>query len=153
VWIASRGGKELRSQQWRLRRIDAIAGLWGSLVERVSQDCTSRTRSRLRHARAHLRAIGGTSLGGGRFGECSEQAEQLQVGDVLDDYRRGQVGDVLFEGFPPLILTSTSAKSGTRREKLIGNFDIDDKIYVGGSAAGSAASPETLRRPHHTRVR
>jgi deazaflavin-dependent oxidoreductase (nitroreductase family) len=52
----------------------------------------------------------------------------------------GKVGGQ-FEGFPLLILTSTGAKSGTKRENLIGYFDIDDKIYVIGSAAGRDASP------------
>ncbi len=52
----------------------------------------------------------------------------------------GKVGGQ-FEGFPLLILTSEGAKSGTKRENLIGYFDIDDKIYVVGSAAGRDASP------------
>jgi deazaflavin-dependent oxidoreductase (nitroreductase family) len=33
------------------------------------------------------------------------------------------------------------AKSGERRENLIGYFDIDDTVYVAGSAAGRDASP------------
>ena len=52
----------------------------------------------------------------------------------------GKVGGQ-FEGFPLLILTTTGAKSGERRENLIGYFDIDDKVYVVGSAAGRTASP------------
>ena len=52
----------------------------------------------------------------------------------------GKVGGQ-FEGFPLLILTSTGAKSGEPRENLIGYFDIDDKVYVVGSAAGRDASP------------
>ena len=52
----------------------------------------------------------------------------------------GKVGGQ-FEGFPLLILTSTGAKSGTRRKNLIAYFDIDDTIYVVGSAAGRDASP------------
>jgi deazaflavin-dependent oxidoreductase (nitroreductase family) len=52
----------------------------------------------------------------------------------------GKVGGQ-FEGFPLLILTSEGAKSGAQRENLIGYFDIDDKIYVVGSAAGRDASP------------
>jgi deazaflavin-dependent oxidoreductase (nitroreductase family) len=52
----------------------------------------------------------------------------------------GKVGGQ-FEGFPLLILTSTGAKSGAPRENLIGYFDIDDTIYVVGSAAGRDASP------------
>ena len=35
----------------------------------------------------------------------------------------GKVGGQ-FEGFPLLIMTSTGAKSGARRENLIGYFDI-----------------------------
>jgi deazaflavin-dependent oxidoreductase (nitroreductase family) len=52
----------------------------------------------------------------------------------------GKVGGQ-FEGFPLLILTSTGAKSGAPRENLIGYFDIDDTVYVVGSAAGRDASP------------
>jgi deazaflavin-dependent oxidoreductase (nitroreductase family) len=52
----------------------------------------------------------------------------------------GKVGGQ-FEGFPLLILTSTGAKSGAARENLIGYFDIDDTVYVVGSAAGRDASP------------
>ena len=46
-----------------------------------------------------------------------------------------------FEGFPLLLLTSTGAKSGAERVNLVGYFDIDDKIYVVGSAAGRDKSP------------
>jgi deazaflavin-dependent oxidoreductase (nitroreductase family) len=52
----------------------------------------------------------------------------------------GKVGGP-FEGMPLLILTSTGAKSGEQRENLIAYFDIDDKVYVVGSAAGREASP------------
>jgi deazaflavin-dependent oxidoreductase (nitroreductase family) len=52
----------------------------------------------------------------------------------------GKVGGQ-FEGFPLLILTSKGAKSGASRENLVGYFDIDDTIYVVGSAAGRDASP------------
>ena len=70
----------------------------------------------------------------------------------------GKVGGQ-FEGFPLLILTSTGAKSGEQRENLIGYFDIDDKVYVVGSAA--AATPPRLgvqparaaRRHRRDRVR
>ena len=60
-----------------------------------------------------------------------------------------------FEGFPPLLLTSTGAKSGTERLNLIGYFDIDDKIYVVGSAAGRDESPAwvfNLRAHPHVQV-
>ena len=52
----------------------------------------------------------------------------------------GKVGGQ-FEGFPLIIMTSTGAKSGAERENLIAYFDIDDKLYVVGSAAGRDASP------------
>ena len=60
----------------------------------------------------------------------------------IDEFRRngGKVGGQ-FEGFPLLLLTSTGAKSGAERLNLIGYFDIDDKIYVVGSAAGRDSSP------------
>ncbi|MFI5509154.1 nitroreductase family deazaflavin-dependent oxidoreductase [Mycobacterium sp. NPDC051804] len=60
----------------------------------------------------------------------------------IDEFRSndGKVGGQ-FEGFPLLILTSIGAKSGDERENLIAYFDIDDKIYVVGSAAGRQASP------------
>ena len=60
----------------------------------------------------------------------------------IAEFRRngGKVGGQ-FEGFPLLLLTSTGAKSGAERVNLIGYFDIDDKIYVVGSAAGRDASP------------
>ncbi len=52
----------------------------------------------------------------------------------------GKVGGQ-FEGFPLLIMTSTGAKSGAERVNLIGYFDIDDTIYVVGSAAGRDRAP------------
>jgi deazaflavin-dependent oxidoreductase (nitroreductase family) len=60
----------------------------------------------------------------------------------IDEFRRngGKVGGP-FEGFPLLLLTSAGAKSGTQRVNLIGYFDIADKIYVVGSAAGRDQSP------------
>ena len=60
----------------------------------------------------------------------------------IDEFRTngGKVGGQ-FEGFPLLILTSKGAKSGAERVNLIGYFDIDDKIYIVGSAAGRDASP------------
>lgn len=60
----------------------------------------------------------------------------------IEEFRRngGKVGGQ-FEGFPLLILTSIGAKSGEERVNLVGYFDIDDKIYVIGSAAGRPASP------------
>jgi deazaflavin-dependent oxidoreductase (nitroreductase family) len=60
----------------------------------------------------------------------------------IEEFRTngGKVGGQ-FEGFPLLIVTSTGAKSGARRENLVGYFDIDDKIYVVGSAAGRDSSP------------
>jgi deazaflavin-dependent oxidoreductase (nitroreductase family) len=60
----------------------------------------------------------------------------------IEEFRRngGKVGGQ-FEGFPLLLLTSTGAKSGAERINLVGYFDIDDKIYVVGSAAGREKSP------------
>ncbi len=60
----------------------------------------------------------------------------------IEEFRRngGKVGGQ-FEGFPLLLLTSTGAKSSAERLNLIGYFDIDDKIYVVGSAAGRDKSP------------
>jgi deazaflavin-dependent oxidoreductase (nitroreductase family) len=60
----------------------------------------------------------------------------------IEEFRAngGKVGGQ-FEGFPLLILTSTGAKSGAERVNLIGYFDIDDTIYVVGSAAGRDSSP------------
>ncbi|MCV7042870.1 deazaflavin-dependent nitroreductase [Mycolicibacterium moriokaense] len=60
----------------------------------------------------------------------------------IEEFRRngGKVGGQ-FEGFPLLLLTSTGAKSGEERINLVAYFDIDDKIYVVGSAAGRDQSP------------
>ena len=60
----------------------------------------------------------------------------------IEEFRHngGKVGGQ-FEGFPLLLLTSKGAKSGAERINLIGYFDIDDKIYVVGSAAGRDSSP------------
>lgn len=60
----------------------------------------------------------------------------------IEEFRSngGRVGGQ-FEGFPLLLLTSTGAKSGAERLNLIAYFDIDDKIYVIGSAAGRDQSP------------
>ena len=60
----------------------------------------------------------------------------------IDEFRRngGKVGGQ-FEGFPLLLLTSRGAKSGAERVNHVGYFDIDDKIYIVGSAAGRDASP------------
>lgn len=60
----------------------------------------------------------------------------------IDEFRRngGKVGGQ-FEGFPLLLLTSTGAKSKTQRVNLVAYFDIDDKIYIVGSAAGRDQSP------------
>ena len=46
-----------------------------------------------------------------------------------------------FEGFPLLLLTSTGARSGAQRVNPVAYFDIDDKIYVVGSAAGRDNNP------------
>ncbi|HEX4587473.1 MAG TPA: nitroreductase/quinone reductase family protein [Mycobacterium sp.] len=60
----------------------------------------------------------------------------------IDEFRRngGKVGGQ-FEGFPLLLLTSTGAKSGAQRVNPVAYFDIDDKIYIVGSAAGRDRDP------------
>ena len=60
----------------------------------------------------------------------------------IDEFRAngGKVGGQ-FEGFPLLLLTSTGAKSGAQRVTPTAYFDIDDKIYVVGSAAGRERDP------------
>ena len=70
----------------------------------------------------------------------------------IDEFRRngGKVGGQ-FEGFPLLLLTSTGAKSGAERLNLIGYFDIDDKIYIVGSAAGREKSPAWVFNPRPPR--
>lgn len=74
----------------------------------------------------------------------------------IEEFRRngGEVGGQ-FEGFPLLILTSTGAKSGEKRENLLGYFDIDDTVYIVGSAAGRDGSPAwvfNLRADPHASV-
>lgn len=60
----------------------------------------------------------------------------------IDEFRRngGKVGGQ-FEGFPLLLLTSTGARSGAERVNPVAYFDIDDKIYIVGSAAGRDKAP------------
>jgi deazaflavin-dependent oxidoreductase (nitroreductase family) len=60
----------------------------------------------------------------------------------IDEFRRngGKVGGQ-FEGFPLLLLTSTGARSGAQRVNPVAYFDIEDKIYVVGSAAGRDNNP------------
>jgi deazaflavin-dependent oxidoreductase (nitroreductase family) len=60
----------------------------------------------------------------------------------IEEFRRngGKVGGQ-FEGFPLLLLTSTGARSGAQRVNPVAHFDIDDKIYVVGSAAGRDNNP------------
>jgi hypothetical protein len=63
----------------------------------------------------------------------------------IEEFRRngGKVGGQ-FEGFPLLLLTSSGAKSGAERVNLVGDFDIDNKIYVVGSAAGRDRIPAAI---------
>lgn len=60
----------------------------------------------------------------------------------IEEFRSngGKVGGQ-FEGFPLLLLTSTGAKSGAQRVNPVAYFDIDDKIYIVGSAAGRENNP------------
>jgi deazaflavin-dependent oxidoreductase (nitroreductase family) len=73
----------------------------------------------------------------------------------IEEFRRngGKVGGQ-FEGFPLLLLTSTGAKSGAERVNPVAYFDIDDKIYIVGSAAGRDSNPAWVHNiranPHVT---
>lgn len=60
----------------------------------------------------------------------------------IEEFRSngGKVGGQ-FEGFPLLLLTSTGAKSGAQRVNPVAYFDIDDRIYIVGSAAGRDSNP------------
>ena len=60
----------------------------------------------------------------------------------IDEFRAngGKVGGQ-FEGFPLLLLTSKGAKSGQQRVTPTAYFDIDDRIYIVGSAAGRDRDP------------
>lgn len=70
------------------------------------------------------------------------QAERDFNARNIEEFRRngGKVGGQ-FEGFTLLLLTSTGAKSGEQRIAPVGYFDIDDRIYIVGSAAGRDSSP------------
>ena len=72
-----------------------------------------------------------------------DMAEEREFNEHnIEEFRRngGKVGGQ-FEGFPLLLLTSTGAKSGQERINPVAYFDIDDKIYIVGSAAGRDSSP------------
>jgi len=74
----------------------------------------------------------------------------------IEEFRRngGKVGGQ-FEGFPLLLLTTTGAKSGATRVNPVAYFDIDDKIYVVGSAAGRDSDPawvHNIRKDPHVTV-
>lgn len=60
----------------------------------------------------------------------------------IEEFRRngGKVGGQ-FEDFPLLLLTSTGARSGAQRVNPVAYFDVDDKIYIVGSAAGRDRNP------------
>jgi deazaflavin-dependent oxidoreductase (nitroreductase family) len=70
-------------------------------------------------------------------------AEEREFNDRnIEEFRRngGKVGGQ-FEGFPLLLLTSKGAKSGQQRINPVAYFDINDRIYIVGSAAGRDSSP------------
>ena len=73
----------------------------------------------------------------------------------IEEFRRngGEVGGQ-FEGFPLLLLTTTGAKSGAQRVNPVGYFDVDDRIYIVGSAAGRENNPAWVHNiranPHVT---
>ena len=72
----------------------------------------------------------------------------------IDEFRRngGKVGGQ-FEGFPLLLLTSTGARSGAQRVNPVAYFDIDDRIYIVGSAAGRENNPAWVHNIRaHSRV-
>ncbi len=71
-----------------------------------------------------------------------DQAERDFNEQNIEEFRAngGKVGGQ-FEGFPLLLLTSTGSKSGAQRIAPTAYFDIDDKIYVVGSAAGRDRDP------------
>jgi deazaflavin-dependent oxidoreductase (nitroreductase family) len=76
------------------------------------------------------------------MGDDDMRAEREFNEHNIEEFRRngGKVGGQ-FEGFPLLLLTSTGARSGAQRVNPVAYFDVDDKIYVVGSAAGRENNP------------
>ncbi|MCG5431953.1 nitroreductase family deazaflavin-dependent oxidoreductase [Mycobacterium sp. MYCO198283] len=84
------------------------------------------------------------------------QAEHDFNTRVIEEFRAngGKVGGQ-FEGFPLLLLTTKGAKSGQERVNPVAYFDIGDKLFIVGSAAGRDASPGwvfNLRADPHATV-
>jgi deazaflavin-dependent oxidoreductase (nitroreductase family) len=74
----------------------------------------------------------------------------------IEEFRNngGKVGGP-FEGFPLLLLTTKGAKSGVERVSPVAYFDIGDKLFIVGSAAGRDSSPGwvfNLRADPHVTV-
>lgn len=78
----------------------------------------------------------------GAMGDDALSSEREFNEQNIEQFRRngGKVGGQ-FEGFPLLLLTSTGARSGAQRVNPVAYFDIDDRIYVVGSAAGRENNP------------
>lgn len=78
----------------------------------------------------------------GAMGDDALSSEREFNAQNIEEFRRngGKVGGQ-FEGFPLLLLTSTGARSGAQRVNPVAYFDIDDRIYVVGSAAGRENNP------------
>jgi deazaflavin-dependent oxidoreductase (nitroreductase family) len=83
-----------------------------------------------------------TACQDGVMGDDALSSEREFNEQNIEEFRRngGKVGGQ-FEGFPLLLLTSTGARSGAQRVNPVAYFDIDDKIYVVGSAAGRENNP------------
>ena len=62
---------------------------------------------------------------------------------IIDEFRanEGRVGG-MFEGAPLLILHTTGAKSGAKREHPLMYLDHGDRIYVFASKAGAHSHPD-----------
>ncbi len=62
---------------------------------------------------------------------------------IIDEFRanEGRVGG-MFEGAPLLILTTTGAESGLRREAPLMYLDHDDRLFVFASKAGADSHPD-----------
>ncbi|ETA90114.1 nitroreductase/quinone reductase family protein [Mycobacterium avium] len=70
-----------------------------------------------------------------------EQEQELNRRNI-DEFRanHGKVGGP-FDGFDLLLLHTVGAKSGADRLNPVGYFDIENKRYIVGSAAGRNANP------------
>ncbi|EHK88772.1 nitroreductase/quinone reductase family protein [Saccharomonospora azurea] len=62
--------------------------------------------------------------------------------DIIEEFRQndGKLGG-MFEGWTLCVLTTIGAKSGRRRESLLGYFEVDGRPLVVASAMGSDTNP------------